>query len=418
MVKLAFLSALAAALTLSYAAPASTPAAAAAAWPNGPFVTSGRWIRDASGTNVTYAGANWPGAADVMIPEGLQYQSIETIVAKIKSVGMNAIRLTYAIEMIDQIYSNGGKDVPISTALTKALGATNGAKVLAQIIAKNPQFSASTTRLQVFDAVAAECAKQQIYVHLDNHISKGMWCCSTNDGNSWWGDTYFSTANWTRGLNYMANHGKSWPNLMSMALRNEPREPSLAAAKATYNWRDWYGFIKQGSEAIHSANPDVLIFLSGLGFDTTLTPVVQGTALTPGTGKFNLADFPGYANKLVLELHNYENGATSCTSLQNNLNGNGFSALGANKFPVMLTEFGFQMDASTWKGVYASCLASYLPAQKAGWFIWVLSGSYYIRSGTQDYEESWGLLNHDWSAWRSPAYVTGALTTMVKNTLS
>ena len=205
---------------------------------------------------------------------------------------------------------------------------------------------------------------------------------------------------------------------MSMALRNEPREPSSGPAKSTYNWQSWYTYIKQGSEAIHSVNPDVLIFLSGLGFDTTLTPVAKDTALTPASGKFNLADFPGYANKLVLELHNYENSATSCSSLQSNLNNNGFSALAANKFPVMLTEFGFQMDASTWKGVYASCLASYLPAQKAGWFIWVLSGSYYIRSGTQDYEEGWGLLTHDWSAWRSPSYVNGALVTMVKNTLA
>lgn len=203
MVKLAILSALTAALA-SITSAVSTQQSAS--WPNGPFVTSGRWIRDATGTNVTYAGANWPGAADVMIPEGLQYQSIETIVSKIKSIGMNAIRLTYAIEMIDQIYSNGGTDIPISTALTKALGATNGSKVLTQIVAKNPQFNGSTTRLQVFDAVAAECAKQQIYVHLDNHISKGMWCCSTDDGNSWWGDTYFSTANWTRGLTYMAKH--------------------------------------------------------------------------------------------------------------------------------------------------------------------------------------------------------------------
>lgn len=203
MVKLRTLTA----LTAVFASTASAiPTQQAASWPNGPFVTSGRWIRDASGTNVTYAGANWPGAADVMIPEGLQYQSVEAIVSKLKSVGMNAIRLTYAIEMVDQIYANGGKDVAISTALTKALGATNGPKVLAQIVAKNPQFSAETTRLQVFDAVAAECARQQIYVHLDNHISKGMWCCSTGDGNGWWGDTYFSTANWTRGLAYMANH--------------------------------------------------------------------------------------------------------------------------------------------------------------------------------------------------------------------
>lgn len=206
---------------------------------------------------------------------------------------------------------------------------------------------------------------------------------------------------------------------MSMSLRNEPREPTSAAAKSTYNWQSWYTYVRQGADAIHTANADVLIFLSGLGFDTTLTPVVQGTALTPGSGRFALSDFAGYgADKLVLELHNYENSATSCSSLQGNLNGNGFSALAANKFPVMLTEFGFQMDASTWKGVYASCLASFLPAQKAGWFIWVLAGSYYIRSGTQDYEEGWGLLSHDWSTWRSPSYVNGQLLTMVKNTLA
>lgn len=175
---------------------------------------------------------------------------------------------------------------------------------------------------------------------------------------------------------------------------------------------------------MHAANPGLLIFLSGLNFDTTLTPVVQGSALTPGTAKFSFGDFPGYADKLVLELHNYETGIGSCASLQGNLAGNGFSAMNAggggagNVFPVMLTEFGFQMDATTWKGVYASCLAAWLPAQKAGWTIWVLAGSYYVRSGTQDYDEGWGLLSHDWSAWRSPAFVDGALKGMVKGTLS
>ncbi|KAK4238797.1 glycoside hydrolase superfamily [Achaetomium macrosporum] len=401
---------------------------ARAAWPNGPFVTSGRWILDASGKNLTYAGTNWPGHADVMIPEGLQYQSIETIVQKIKSLGMNAVRLTFAIQMVDEIYANGGKDITIQKAFVQALGQANGMKVLNQVLAKNPRFSASTTRLQVFDAVADELAKQQIYVHLDNHISKGMWCCSSTDGNSWWGDTYFSAANWTRGLSYMADHGRSWPGLTSIGLRNEPRDPTNnpSLSRASYNWEAWHGYMRQGAAAVHAAHPDLLIFLSGLSFDTYLTPVVRGQALTPGAGTFSRDEFaPGYAGKLVLELHNYENSIGSCGSLQGNLLRNGFEALQGgtgsgvvNVFPVMMTEFGFQMDASTWKGVYASCLASFLPSLKAGWTIWVLAGSYYIRSGTQDYDESWGLLNHDWSAWRSPSYVEGALKAMVRNTLS
>lgn len=193
-----------------------------AAWPNGPFVTSGRWILDASGKNLTYAGTNWPGHADVMIPEGLQYQSIETIAQKVKSIGMNAVRLTFAIQMVDEIYSNGGNDISIQKAFVQALGQVNGTKVLNQVLAKNPKFTASTTRLQVFDAVAEELAKEQIYVHLDNHISKGMWCCSSTDGNSWWGDTYFLTTNWTRGLSYMANHVRPPPTASPA-----PLSPSL-----------------------------------------------------------------------------------------------------------------------------------------------------------------------------------------------
>lgn len=96
---------------------------------------------------MTYAGVNWPGAADTMIPEGLQYASIAAIVSKIKSLGMNVIRLTYAIQMIDDIYAGG--DNTMKTSFINALGTTNGTAVFNEVVKNNPQFSASTTRLQV-----------------------------------------------------------------------------------------------------------------------------------------------------------------------------------------------------------------------------------------------------------------------------
>ncbi|KAI1109925.1 beta-1,6-galactanase [Nemania sp. NC0429] len=395
-----------------------------ASWPYGPFQVSGAEMKNSRGDSIVYAGANWPGHGEVMIPDGLQYQSIATIVSKIKSIGMNAIRLTYAIQMVDQIYANGMKDTTVQASFNAALGSTNGPKVYAQFLAKNPSFNSSTTRLDVFNAVAAECAKQQIHVHLDNHMSRAAWCCSTTDGNSWFGDRDYNVSNWLRGLSYMAEHAKSWTALTSMSLRNELRSPdSNAALKAqSYNWRDWYTFVRQGTSRIHAANPDILIFLSGLDFDTWMTPVFQGTAMTPGTGKFSAADFPGHADKLVLEIHNYDNGATNCASLQSTLYRNGFQAMHADDaktvtaFPVVLSEFGFAQTDSEWRRVYATCIASYLAQQKAGWFIWVLGGSYYIRSGTQDYEESWGLLSHDWSAWRSQSYVDGGLRPLIQNT--
>ncbi|KAK3343682.1 hypothetical protein B0T25DRAFT_572681 [Lasiosphaeria hispida] len=118
-----------------------------------------------------------------MIPEGLHYQSIASIVTKVKSLSMNAIRVTYATLMIDQIYSNNDGDVSIGAVLIRTLGRANGIKIL-DSIASNPGFTTATTRLEVFDAVAHECARRQIYIHLDNHISRAGWCCIPFDGNA------------------------------------------------------------------------------------------------------------------------------------------------------------------------------------------------------------------------------------------
>lgn len=90
---------------------------------------------------------------------------------------------------------------------------TNCLRTITSQIQNNPLFSASTTRLEIFDAVAAECHKQQILIHLDNHQSKAEWCCGTADGQSWFGDTNFPIENWKRGLAYMAEHAKAWPAL-------------------------------------------------------------------------------------------------------------------------------------------------------------------------------------------------------------
>ncbi|CAI4215567.1 unnamed protein product [Parascedosporium putredinis] len=366
------------------------PAApAAGSWPDGPFKVEGRWVLNASGKNVTYAGINWSAHGEAMVPEGLQHQSIEHIVSMIKGAGVNAIRLTFAIEMIDDIYAKDG-DTDLETSFIKALGEANGRKVLGQVLEKNPGFTAQTTRLEVFDAVAAECAKQQIYVHLDNHISKAKWCCGETDGNAWWGDREFPIDNWVRGLAYMAEHGKKWTALTSLALRNEPRNPSNnPAAAATYNWESWYKFVRQGSKAVFDANPDLLIFLSGLSYDTYIEPVFLGTALTPGNGRFSRDDFAGYADKLVLEIHNYERSIGSCQSLSGNLYKKGFQAMHpedpgtVNVFPVMLTEFG-----------------------------------YYIRSGTQEYDELWGFLTADFKDYRDPGYVNGAWKKMAEGVLA
>lgn len=172
------------AASAALAAPTSSPSYSS--WPDTPFTASGRDILSASGQKVVYAGVNWPGAADTMLPEGLQYASISEVFGYVKDLGMNVIRLTYAIEMIDDYYDDNPNQT-LKGTLVQALGEANGTKVLAQILKKNTQFTEETTRLEVFDAVAAEAAKQEVWVHLDNHVSKAIWCCGETDGNAWFG---------------------------------------------------------------------------------------------------------------------------------------------------------------------------------------------------------------------------------------
>jgi hypothetical protein len=373
-----------------------------------PLSSQDRWIVDANGRHVPYVGINWPGAADVMIPEGLQYQSIKSIAGKLTETGFNVVRLTFAIEMVDDILDNGG-DVTLQDALCKALGTDNGMAILSKMLANNPQFTPQTTRLQVFDAVAAELAAQNIYLHLDNHVSKAMWCCALNDGNSWFGDTYFDTSKWIRGLSYMAAHGKAhWPTFASVGLRNELR-PSTAqvATLLSYNWNTWKTYMTSAASAVHAANLDLLIFFSGLDSDFNIEPAVGGSAAqTPGF-TFHVSDYE-WSHKLVFELHEYDEQISGwCWLYQRALDTFGFDATyksgsGTNRAPLVISEWGHdQSDASgTYNSNYATCLRSFMAERALGWMMWVLAGSYYVRSGVQDPDESYGLLNHDWSGYR------------------
>lgn len=206
--------------------------------------------------------------------------------------------------------------------------------------------------------------------------------------------------------------------MVSIGLRNELRQPDNPGSSLPYTWSTWYTEITSAASLVNAANPAILIFLSGLNFDTTLAPLPNADDLGNGTS-FLLRDF-AYRENLVLELHNYQNAATECASIESGLWNSGFSATDAgavNHMPVLLTEFGFSQAGDAWNSTYASCLRELMPKWKSGWMVWALGGSYYVRSGTQDYEETWGLLSHDWSAWRGGDAID-ALKGMVDDTLA
>jgi endoglucanase len=173
------------------------------------------------------------GHQEIMIPEGLQHSSIQDIVAWFPKFGLNSVRLTFAIEMIDDYLANSPNQT-LEKSVINALGPSNGTIVLNQILNKNPQFTKNTTRLQVWDAVGMELSKQGVVIHLDNHVSKAFWCCGDDDGNGWFGEKYFNVDNWKRGLAFMTKHVRvicdTQPRMLTRYRRRKIGQHSLRSA--------------------------------------------------------------------------------------------------------------------------------------------------------------------------------------------
>lgn len=148
------------------------------------------------------------------------------------------------------------------------------------------------------------------------------------------------------------------------------------------------------AKAVNAANPNALIFLSGLNYDTNISALVTGQSLGGGY-RFDLRDFQ-FADKLVYELHDYsfDQIFSNCAEFDNDLNADGFFVLNTsdpsvqNKLPVVITEFGFAPE--DYPSLYAQCLKNFIINNHIGWTMWDISGSYYIRQGIQNFNETWG----------------------------
>lgn len=189
------------------------------------------------------------------------------------------------------------------------------------------------------------------------------------------------------------------------------------------------------ANTVHSASKKPLIFFSGLNFDTYIQPIplnetlngTKGTSTEGKTAHFDPDSF-SFKDKIVLELHKYDNGQTQqdCKTWDSSLYSQGFQAVNSDDsdakyhFPVVLTEFGFAQDGEYYKKTtYNKCLIDFVGKYKVGWLQWDLCGSYYTKwTGGDNYvhdsDEGWGLLNHDWSGTRSQITVDNSLTKMIE----
>lgn len=162
----------------------------------------------------------------------------------------------------------------------------------------------------------------------------------------------------------------------------------------------------RGCEIIHSANPNLLVVVSGLSYDTDLSFLRKHPLRL------------SFGGKLVHEIHAYAFSggrredwaerplAPMCAGMARELDRRaGFLIRGSAAVPLFVSEFGGdQTGVSRRDNRFLSCFLAVAADWDLDWALWALQGSYYIRKGRPEFEETFGVLNRDWSGPKSPRF--------------
>ncbi|KAL2343118.1 hypothetical protein Fmac_004403 [Flemingia macrophylla] len=158
----------------------------------------------------------------------------------------------------------------------------------------------------------------------------------------------------------------------------------------------------KGAEAVHAANPNVLVILSGLNFDTDLSFINRPVNLT-------------FKGKLVFEVHRYgftdgqawvdRNPNEECAKVTKSVKETSGFLLDQG-WPLFVSEFGGDLRGTNVNdNRYLNCFMALLADLDLDWAYWSLVGSYYLREGVVGMEEFYGLLSWDWTQVRSTTFL-------------
>ncbi|WZY75002.1 hypothetical protein YC2023_021386 [Brassica napus] len=346
-----------------------------------PLSTNTRWIVDEKGQRVKLACVNWPAHLQPAVAEGLSKQPLDSISKKIVSMGFNCVRLTWPLDLMTN------DTLALKITVKQSFESLNLFDDALGIQTHNPKI----LNLPIFNAfqeVVSNLGQNGLMVILDNHLTYPGWCCSDNDLDAFFGYPNFDPVIWAKGLGKMATLFRNVTNVIGMSLRNEPR--------GTRDYPDlWFRFMPKGAEAVHAANPEVLVILSGIDFDTNLSFLRDRF--------FNVS----FTDKLVFEQHWYsfshEGGAwvkhnsnDICAKIIGEVNHNGGFLLDRG-FPLILSEFGTDERGVDVSGNrYMNCLVAWAAEKDLDWAVWALTGDYYLRIGTKHMVETYGVLDATW----------------------
>ncbi|XVE85191.1 hypothetical protein DITRI_Ditri17bG0072000 [Diplodiscus trichospermus] len=353
-----------------------------------PLSTNLRWIVDEKGQRVKLACLNWVSHLEPVVAEGLSKQPMDNIAKQIVSMGFNCVRFTWPLFLATN-------DSLASLTVRQSFQRLGLLESIAGVQENNPSIT-DISLIKAFQAVVSSLGENNVMVILDNHISKPGWCCSDFDGSGFFGDPNFNPDLWITGLTRMATLFNGVTNVVGMSLRNELRGPKQ-------NINDWYRYMQKGAEAVHSANPDVLVILSGLSYDTDLSFIQNQPA--------NLT----FSGKLVFEVHWYgfTDGDAWIAGNPNQVCGriaghmmrrSGF--LLDQGYPLFVSEFGVdQRGTNVNDNRYLNCFLGVAAELDLDWALWTVVGSYYLRQGVIGLNEYYGILDWNWMEMRNSSFL-------------
>lgn len=332
-----------------------------------PLTTRGSKIVDAKGQTVFLRGVNWFGIETEMhVPHGLWKRDYKEMLAQIKTLGYNMIRLPYAVESLQ------ASDL---TGIDYSIGAN------AELQGKSP--------LEVMDAVISEADRQGLMILLDSH--------RLNDQRIpelWYGDG-FTEEDWIDTWKMLAERYKNQTNIIGADLKNEPH--GRASWGTNDPATDWRLAAERAGNAILAINPNWLIVVEGVENN------VPGQKLAihwMGANLEGVRRFPvrlSRPNKVVYSPHEYGAGVFNQPwfaepSFPNNLYKRweiGWNYIATKGIaPIFIGEFGGrQVDTNSKEGIWQRKLVDFVREKDLSFSYW---------SWNPNSDDTGGILVDDW----------------------
>ncbi len=346
-----------------------TPAPAAGTLPPLPLRTSGNQIVDATGNPVILQGVNWFGLETANhAPHGLWTRDYKEMLAQIKSLGFNTIRLPFSLQAL-------------RSSTTSGIDYGGGRNAALQ--GKTPQ--------QVMDTIIAEAATQGLMIILDNHSQ-------ADDGymyDLWYGQNGFTEDDWVATWTALAQRYRDTPNVIGFDLKNEPHGSATWGTGAATDWRR---AAERAGNAVLAQAPSKLILVEGIE-----GPVAGGQQLDRHWWGGNLEGVRAnpvrlsVANRLVYSPHEYGPGVfnqpwfsdPNMASILADRWTKGFGYIhDSGTAPVLIGEFGAKnVGTDTIEGRWIRQFADYLGRKGMHWTFWAWNPN----SG-----DTGGVLTDDW----------------------